>query len=76
MGFCGQRHAPAALPPGKSRYPLYVREAGCAPGPFWTGAENLTPHRDSIAGPSSYQDLVGYKNKYCLSAAGTGIKLQ
>jgi len=27
-GASGQRHAPAALPPGKSRYPLYRRPAG------------------------------------------------
>ena len=25
MGVGGQRHAPAALPPGKTRYPLYRR---------------------------------------------------
>jgi hypothetical protein len=30
------------LPPGKTRYPLY-RRLGGAPGPFWTGAENLAP---------------------------------
>ena len=24
-----------------------------APGPFWTDEENLTPHRDTIPGPSS-----------------------
>ena len=34
----GQRHAPAALPPEKTRYPLV---AGLASGPVWTGAENL-----------------------------------
>ena len=28
MGVGGQRHAPAALPPGKSRYPLYRRLGG------------------------------------------------
>jgi len=28
MGVGGQRHAPAALPPGKSRYPLYGRLGG------------------------------------------------
>jgi hypothetical protein len=28
MGVCGQRHAPAALHPGKTRYPLYRRMAG------------------------------------------------
>jgi hypothetical protein len=38
MGLGGQRHAPAALPPGKTRYPLYW-----ASGPVWTGAENLAP---------------------------------
>ena len=28
MGVCGQRHDPAALPPGKTRYPLYRRLCG------------------------------------------------
>jgi hypothetical protein len=27
-GMGGQRHAPAALPPGKTRYPLYRRLGG------------------------------------------------
>ena len=42
MGVGGQRHAPAASPPpiGKDPVPI-VQEAGWAPGPFWTGAENL-----------------------------------
>jgi hypothetical protein len=26
MGVGGQRYAPAALPPGKNRYPLYARQ--------------------------------------------------
>jgi len=42
MGVGGQRHAPDALPPEKTRYPLY-EEAGWAPGPVWTGSENLAP---------------------------------
>ena len=37
---------------GKDPLPI-VQEAGWAPGPVWTGAENLAPHRDSIPGPSS-----------------------
>jgi len=41
-GVSGQRHAPAAVLPGKSRYPLYKR-AGWAPGPVWKGAEKLAP---------------------------------
>jgi hypothetical protein len=40
-GVGGQHHAPAALPPGMTRYPLYRR--GWAPGTVWTGAENLAP---------------------------------
>ena len=51
-GVGGQHHAPAALPPGKDPVPI-VQEAGWAPGPVWTGAENLANHRDSIPGPSS-----------------------
>ena len=40
----GQRHTPAALPPGNiHRVPTIVQEAGWAPGPVWTGAENLAP---------------------------------
>ena len=30
-----------------------VQKVECAPGPVWTDAENLAPHRDSIPGPSS-----------------------
>ena len=36
----GQRHAPAALYPVKDPVPI-VQEAGWAPGPVRTGAENL-----------------------------------
>jgi len=48
----GQSHAPAASTPGKEPVPT-VQEAGCAPGPVWTGAEILVPGRDSIPGPSN-----------------------
>jgi hypothetical protein len=41
-GVRGQRHAPAALYPGKDQVPI-VHEAGWAPGSVWTGAENLAP---------------------------------
>ena len=46
----GQRHAPAALPPRKTRYPLYSR-LGWAPGPVWTDAENLAPPPTGIRSP-------------------------
>jgi hypothetical protein len=38
----GQRNATAALPPEKDPVPI-VQEDGWAPGPVWTGAENLAP---------------------------------
>ena len=41
-GVRSQRHAPAALYPGKDPVPI-VHEAGWAPGPVWTGEENLDP---------------------------------
>ena len=42
MGMGGQRHAPAAFTPEKDPVPI-IQEAGWAPGPLWTGAENLAP---------------------------------
>ena len=48
----GQRHTPAALPPGKTRYPFY-RKLGGLPGPVWTGAKNLAPHQNSLSGSSN-----------------------
>jgi len=38
-----QRHDPAVLSTGMTRYPL--QEAGWAPGPVWTGMENLASPR-------------------------------
>jgi hypothetical protein len=40
-GLSGQRHAPAALLRGKGATPS-VQQTGWAPGPVWSGAENLT----------------------------------
>jgi len=42
MEVGGQRHAPAALPPRKTRHPL-CRRLGGPQGPIWTGVENLAP---------------------------------
>jgi hypothetical protein len=38
----GQRHASTAFTPGKSPVPI-LQDAGWAPGPVRTGAENLAP---------------------------------
>ena len=40
MRVSGQRHASATFTPGKDPVPI-VQQAGWAPGPVWTGAENL-----------------------------------
>ena len=51
MEVGGQRHAPAALPletPGTT-----VQEARWAPGPVWTGSENLASTGFRSAGLSS-----------------------
>jgi hypothetical protein len=42
MGGGVQRHASAALLPGKDPLPV-VEEGGWAPGPVWEGSENLAP---------------------------------
>ena len=45
-GVGGQRHAPAALPPVKTRYPLYKRLSeplGAHSASYTRGAENLAP---------------------------------
>ena len=47
----GQRYAPAALPPGKTRYPLYRRLGG--PQGRSGRVRKISPHLDSISGPSS-----------------------
>ena len=56
----GQRHAPAALPPGKNQVPI-LYEAGWDPGPVWTGAENLSsngiPSPDRAARSQSLYQL-------------------
>ena len=41
-GVRGQLHAPDAFTPEKDPVPI-VQEARRAPGPVWTGAENLAP---------------------------------
>jgi hypothetical protein len=50
-GVGGQRHVPAALPPGKTRYPLCGRLGG--PQIRYGRVRKISPPRDSIAEPSS-----------------------
>ena len=53
MGVGGQPHAPAASTLAKDPVPI-VQETEWATGPVGTIAENLAPHRNSIAGRSSW----------------------
>jgi hypothetical protein len=55
-GVACQRQATDILPLGKTRYPLYVQEAGWAPGPDWTCAKNLAPTGQHVA--SRYTDCA------------------
>jgi len=45
-GVGGQRHAPAALPPGKTRYPLYRRLGGPHGQSGRCGKSRLPPRFD------------------------------
>ena len=62
MGWGSQPHSPAASIPGKDPVPI-VQEAGWAPGPVWTGAENLAPTEfRSLDRPARSQSL--YRQSY------------
>jgi hypothetical protein len=50
-GVGGQRHAPAALPPEKTRHLLYRMLGG--PQSRSGRVRKISPQRDSIPGPSS-----------------------
>jgi hypothetical protein len=56
MGVGGQRHASAALRPGKTWYPLY-RRLGEPQGRSGQ-VQEISPHRDSIPGPSSTYQIA------------------
>jgi hypothetical protein len=52
MGLGGEGQVPAASAQERDPVPT-VQEDGWSPGLFWMGAENVTPHQDSIPGPFS-----------------------
>ena len=53
---------PGRFTPGKDPVSI-VQEAGWAPGPVWTGAENLAPHQDRPARSQSLYRL-SYRGPY------------
>jgi hypothetical protein len=52
MGVGGQRHAPAALPPGQ-RHGTHFKGGWVSPTAGLDGCGKSRPHRVSIPGPSS-----------------------
>jgi len=84
MGVGGQRHAPAASTPEKDPVPI-VEEAGWAPGPVWTGAENLAPtwirSPDRPARSQSLYRLrytahiyIRFRSKHSVARASNGVR--
>jgi hypothetical protein len=47
MRVGGQRHTPAALPPGKGAG-THAERAGWISGPIWTGTENLAQLKERV----------------------------
>ena len=66
MRVGGQYNAPAAVTPGKEPVPI-VQEAGWAPGPVWTGAENLA--RPPGFDPRSVQPVASRYTDWAIAAA-------
>jgi len=56
----GSTPRPGRFTPGKDPVPI-VQEAGWAPGPVWTGAENLAP---TGFDPRTVQPVVSYYTDY------------
>jgi len=60
----GQRHDPAVFTPGKDPVPI-AQEARWAPGPVWTGVENLasiwirSPDRPGLSSVAIPTELPG-----------------
>ena len=61
MGVGGQRHSPAALPPGNTG--THCTGDCVGPRAGLDGCEKSRPHRDSIPGPSSRSESL-YRLSY------------
>jgi hypothetical protein len=62
MGVGGQRHAPAALPPGMTRYQLY-RRLGGPQGRFWR-VRKISPQ--PVFDPLTVQGVASRYTKYAI----------
>ena len=64
MGVGGQRHAPAALPPGKTRYPWYTRLDGPQGRSGWLRKISPPPEFD----PRTVQPVASRYTDYAIPA--------
>jgi hypothetical protein len=66
MGVGGHRYAPAALPPGKTRYPLFSRLGGRQGRSGQV--RKISPHQDSIPDRPAHSESL-----YQLSYTGSNF---
>jgi hypothetical protein len=70
LKFALERHAPGCFISGKDPVPLY-RKAGWAPGPVWTGAENLASPDHPVRRESLHR--LSYRGPLHLMQTGAGV---
>jgi hypothetical protein len=69
MGVCGQRHAPADLPPGKTQYPFYRRLSGSQGRSGRVRKISLLPGFD----PRAFQPIASRYTDWAIPALGTPL---
>ena len=72
MGVGGQPHVPAASTTGKDLVPI-AQEAGWAPRPVWTGAENLAP--PPAFDPRTVQSVASHYSDWATRLTVSGIMM-
>ena len=80
MGVGGQRHAPTALPPGKTWYPLYRRLGGLQGRSGWvqkisppTGIQSPLTLVNSLVGCHSMSVLMLYSFLVCVHQVASSL---
>jgi hypothetical protein len=63
MGMGGQRHTPADLPQGKTRYPLYSRLGG--PQSQYGRVRKISPHNGIRSPDRPARSETLYRLSYC-----------
>ena len=72
MGVGGKCHALAALPPGKTRYPLYRRLGGPQDWSGWVQKISLPPGFD----PQAVQPVASRYTDYAIPAHPSGVEVK